>query len=95
MALQGSWVRIPSAPPLKKEVIFMMYVQCELRRGNVIDVSWIEEKFAILQNKIRRKNEEDVWEDGWIVTAIFGKVSETHIKKMKDLYKHHRKGTDV
>lgn len=73
----------------------MMYVQCELRKGNVIDVSWIEEKFAILQNKIRRKNEEDVWEDGWIVTATFGKVSETHVKKMRDLYKQHRKGTDV
>lgn len=80
----------------KKGVYNMNYVQCQLRKGNKIDVSWIEEKFAVVGKQIKRKNEStDSWDDGWIVDKTFGKVNEEHVKKMRDLYKHHRKGTDI
>lgn len=73
----------------------MMYVQCELRKNNFVDVSWIEEKFAVSGKKVRRKNENEVWEDGWIVTNTYGKITSEQAKQMKELYKNHRKGTDV
>lgn len=73
----------------------MMYVQCELRKENVIDISWIEEKFAQVGKSVRRKNEQDEWENGWVVTETYGTVNEEHLKKMRDLHKHHRKGTDI
>lgn len=73
----------------------MMYVQCEIRKGSYVDVTWMEEKFAIVGNTVRRKNEHEEWEDGWTVTATYGKTSEEHVKKMRDLHKHHRKATDI
>lgn len=74
----------------------MMYVQCEMRKGNQIDVSWIEEKFAIVGKVIKRKTDQETeWNEGWVVTATYSRMSEEHVKKARDLYKHHRKGTDI
>lgn len=73
----------------------MMYVQCTLQKENKIDTSWVEEKFAVVGKKVRVKNESEVWEDGWIVTETYGKITAEQAKQMKDLYKHHRKGTDI
>jgi len=73
----------------------MMYVQCEMKRGYAVDVTWIEEKFAKVGNVVKRKNDQDNWEDGWVVTATYHKISEQHVKKLRDLHKNHRKGTDI
>lgn len=73
----------------------MMYVQCKLVKGNKSDVSWVEEKFAVIGRKVRVKNESEVWEDGWVVEETYGKITAEQAKLMKDLYKHHRKGTDI
>lgn len=78
----------------------MMYVQCNMKKkvenGFLVDTSWIEEKFAVVGKKIKRKTEhDDDWNDGWVITETFGKVSEEQAKQMRDLYKHHRKGTDI
>lgn len=37
----------------------------------------------------------DSWDDGWIVTETYGKATEKQVKMQRDLYKHHRKGTDI
>ena len=73
----------------------MRYVQCELRKGAYIDNSWVEEKFAVVGKKVRIKREDETWSDGWVVSKTFGSVTEEQAKTMKDLYKHHRKGTDI
>lgn len=78
----------------------MMYVQCEMRKllavGYLYDVSWIEEKFAVVGKKVKRKTHNDEeWNDGWIIAKTYGKISEEQAKFLRDLHKHHRKGTDI
>jgi len=73
----------------------MYYVQCQMKKENYVDVSWIEEKFAVVGKQVKRKTEDEKWDEGWVITATYTKVNEEHIKKIKDLYRHHRKGTDI
>lgn len=74
----------------------MRYVQCELQKGNKIDTSWIEERFAVIGKFVRMKKlDTDEWDEGWVVMKTYGSVSEEQAKHMRDLYKHHRKATDI
>ena len=73
----------------------MFYVQCELQKGNKLLVTWIPEKFAKLKNIVRVKDENDQWEDGWEVKQTYGKITEQQAFAQRDLYKQHRKGTDI
>lgn len=69
----------------------MMYVQCKLVCGSFFDTRWIPEKFAKAGKSIVVK------ETGmeWLVKETYGKVHEKQVIEMRDLHKHHRKGTDI
>lgn len=71
-----------------------MYVQCELSKNNVQKVSWIPEKFAIKGNLVDLK-EDNEWDKGWTVDAVFNKVSEEVVISNRDAHKYHRKNTDI
>ena len=78
----------------------MMYVQCKMKKqlefGYLIDTSWIEEKFAVVGKTVKRKTDnDDEWNEGWVITETYGQISEKEAKFLRDLHKHHRKATDV
>ncbi|MFF2532425.1 hypothetical protein ACFVS2_26480 [Brevibacillus sp. NPDC058079] len=69
----------------------MFYVQCKLVSGNSFDTIWIPEKLAKVGKSIIVK------ETGreWFVKETYGKAHESKVLEMRDLHKHHRKGTDI
>lgn len=69
----------------------MFYVQCGLVSGSFIDVRWIPEKLAKVGKSIIVK------ETGmeWFVERTYGRANEKEVIEMRDLHKHHRKGTDI
>jgi len=69
----------------------MMYVQCSLVSGSLIDVRWIPEKLAKVGKSIVVKDTKVEWR----VEAIYSKTDEKSVITMRDLHKHHRKGTDI
>lgn len=69
----------------------MMYIQCKLQKENRYQVSWIPEKFAVL-NKILKLKENEIWEDGWKVIEIGGLKLEK-VPHVPTLIRHHRKKT--
>lgn len=69
----------------------MFYVQCKLVSGSFLDVRWIPQKLAKKGKSIIVK------ETGmeWRVEETYGKAHEQQVIEMRDLHKHHRKGTDI
>ena len=72
-----------------------MFVQCNLQKGNVTEVSWIPERYAVIGKFLKIKNNKGEWEDGWQVTATFGKRLETEVIAASQFYRHHREATDI
>lgn len=74
-----------------------MYLQCEIQKGNVRDVTWIEEKKAREGATAQvRFDGSDTWNEGWKITKVYnGKLSEAAVKAQRDAYRHHRKNTDI
>jgi hypothetical protein len=73
----------------------MKYKQCVLKKkietGELIDVCWIPEKFAV-KDKILRIKEDD----GWIVSFVDKKsIEETENSVSSWEYTQHRNKTDV
>lgn len=62
--------------------------QCELRQGNVIQVSWIPEKFAKKGKKVRLKDEDGIWE----VTAVWARKGSKQVHEDSHHHVSHRKG---
>lgn len=72
----------------------VFYKQCTLsKKDGTTQVSWIPEKFALL-NKVLKLKENEKWDDGWIVKKVgdFRKSEEQLPDSHKDI-KHHRKNT--
>jgi hypothetical protein len=72
------------------------YKQCGLQKttsaGHISQVSWIPTKYAILNQVLKLKDENDKWEDGWLVTTVGTEVIEEAIDLHKAV-KMHRKAT--
>lgn len=72
------------------------YKQCYLERGVFCGIAsqtaWIPSKYAIVGDTVKIKQEDDTWQDGWVVKT----VSEEEIDDPIDLHKairEHRKNT--
>jgi len=72
----------------------MNYKQCKLVKGAKEQTSWIPERFA-KKNKTIKIFENDVWEDGWVVEFVGASKSEEYLSDFKDIYRTHRKVTDI
>lgn len=69
----------------------MFYVQCRLVSESFIDVRWIPEKLAkVGKSIIVKKTGRE-----WFVKETYGRASEKEVIEMRDVHKHHRKGTDI
>jgi hypothetical protein len=72
------------------------YKQCLLIRRlydtgrTIVEISWIPEKFAIL-NKVLRIEDED----GWIVRDVYGSSLLKNILRTQSSSRHHREVTDI
>jgi len=65
-----------------------MYTQCMLKRNlgnlNLIDVCWIPTERAIVGKVLKlKKDENEEWEDNWVVLRVYGTASEDKILKME------------
>ncbi|ADO59870.1 hypothetical protein [Paenibacillus polymyxa] len=69
----------------------MMYVQCSLISDCLVDVRWLPEKFAKIGQSIIVKETGRAW----VVRNTYSKANEKQVIQMRDLHKHHRKGTDI
>ena len=74
------------------------YRQCTLYRpcGNgarKVLVSHIPETFAQIGSVLKLKQDDDTWEDGWIVEEVGGKVDDVELPNARKAIRHHRKAT--
>jgi len=65
----------------------MNYRQCELEKGNKKMISWVPERFAIL-NKFLRIGDDD----GWRVVTVHASESEDVVKSRERDYKRWAEG---
>ena len=70
------------------------YAQCWLRRGDARQMAWIPAKFAVV-GRILRLTEDGVSQDGWEVTGVGAKLTESYVRERSQDYKHTRKASDV
>ncbi len=72
------------------------YKQCRLEKkrqdGLTIQVAWIESKFAVVGKTVKIRQEDNSWDDGWLVKF----ASDEEIDEAIDIHKAirgHRKNT--
>lgn len=72
------------------------YKQCTLRhiKSNWVRTSWIPEEFA-QEGKILAMKEGEEWVDGWKVTDVFTRASESYVREHERDYKSQREASDV
>lgn len=69
--------------------------QCKLQNGNTHTVSYIPEKYAIVGETLKLKN-NDVWTDGWVVISVSdGIISSKDVPDVSTAHKRHRRTTDI
>ena len=71
------------------------YKQCQLGRGQQVDVAWIPEQFAVL-NKYLRIKKEDGEENGWQVKTVgANRVNGAYLKEHERNYLTQREASDI
>ena len=68
-----------------------LYSQCTLQKNNIVQISWIPERFAKVGKILKLKSENDIWDNGWVVTFV-GNTDE-HIDSPQVAIREHRKRT--
>ena len=62
--------------------------------STITQVSWIPEKFAILNKTLKLKNDDDVWIDGWNVQSVGeSRISEKNLPDYRKMIRGHRMST--
>lgn len=62
------------------------YTQCELRRGDTSQVSWIPTKFAKEGSGLRIKD-GDEWKTGYVVTAVYQSGDKECLRRIEHSHK--------
>ncbi|MNS24753.1 hypothetical protein D3C72_566140 [compost metagenome] len=65
----------------------MLYAQCALQKGDVIDVVWIPEKFA-RKGEVLGMKKDGLWDEGWQVVRVYGKVPVETVLVNRDALVH-------
>lgn len=75
----------------------MKYSQCSLYRntpeGKSKQTTYIPAKFAVVDKVLRLKNDEDVWENGWVVESTGTPIEEELLPDFHKAIRGHRKAT--
>jgi hypothetical protein len=73
------------------------YCQCRLikliDKGQLELVSYIPEKYAVVDRILKLKSEDGTWEDGWRVHHVGARVEERLLPDPHDDIKAHRRAT--
>jgi hypothetical protein len=69
----------------------MKYRQCQLQKGEVIDVAWIPVKFAVV-GKFLRIKDDNCWE---VKSVGSQALEEDALLTLRDNHRSHRMATDV
>lgn len=81
------------------------YIQCKLYKsvfditpegtGNYIvsEVSYIPIEFARVDERLKIKNDNDVWEEGWLVGEVYPNSKTTELPDYRKMIRGHRKNT--
>lgn len=71
------------------------HAQCELRKGAMVQVSWIPQSFAIEGRVIDLKSDEG-WDEGWIVKSVYDSLMwSVYAEQHSTGYRWHRSMTDA
>ncbi len=84
--------------PIKKIVKMSKtthYRQCKLQKDNRIQTSYIPHEFAIKGDTLKLKNDAGEWEDGWVVKEAYSKVESQYVEAYENVWRKHRKVTDI
>lgn len=72
------------------------YYQCLIRRNNesgyTEQVSWIPACYAKINKVLKIKNNQ-IWEDGWVVYAVYKDCKLESLPNSHQVMKGHRKAT--
>jgi hypothetical protein len=71
----------------------IFYRQCSLKKESSSTISWIPEQFAVLGKVLKLKDDQGVWENGWVVEAVYGRREESQLPDSHRETKQHRKNT--
>lgn len=70
----------------------MNYSQCKLQKDDLVQVSWIPNRFALVGKPVRLRD-DGVWVDGWIVVEVWQTISEDQLPDSHDERKAHKRAT--
>jgi hypothetical protein len=73
----------------------MMYKQVKLQRLAEQQYAWIPENLAHLGRPLKLKNDDNTWDDGWIVVEVGVQQSEEYVLKHERDYRTSRNATDA
>lgn len=59
----------------------MMYIQCDLRRGDELRVAWLPEREARVGSAVKLK-ENGQWMTGWKVEFAYGRLPEALLMEL-------------
>lgn len=68
----------------------MMYIQCELRRGDELRVAWLPEREARVGSTVKLK-ENGHWLTGWKVEFAYARLPEELLVSMRIAAEQFRK----
>lgn len=74
------------------------YRQCRLTKtvgvATCVMVSWIPDRFAMVNKVLRLRDEDKVWDDGWVVRVVgSGRRHEDDLPDFHELSKAHLRAT--
>jgi hypothetical protein len=71
------------------------HVQCRMKRKNANQTSYIPEQFARVGNIVKLKDQNGVWEDGWVIFQCGPRVLSAVVNERGQDYKRTRKASDI
>lgn len=71
------------------------YTQCALAKKGAVEVAWIPTKFANKGKFIKLKQNDDTWDDGWLVQETYTKQDAKYLVEHSQDFKNTRKASDI
>jgi hypothetical protein len=71
------------------------HVQCNLKKGDLYQTSWIPKKIAKLNTIVKLKEEDGTWDEGWEVTHVGSELDTKTVLERRNDHKNMKKMTDI
>ena len=72
-----------------------LYAQCVLKRKNRTMTSWLPMKFSVAGKVLKLKDENDTWEDGWIVAEVGKVLDYDSVREKERDFTKQREASDI